>query len=90
MPFLLRLSGVMMLSRFWGRRQRTRGQVFTLSRTSNQIDSLSTVPRNSDKPGIMSSIFTVPTVKLQPESGDSIQVCSKTNSHGKATSNSKH
>uniref|UniRef100_A0A673NHS6 Cyclin-dependent kinase 14 n=1 Tax=Sinocyclocheilus rhinocerous TaxID=307959 RepID=A0A673NHS6_9TELE len=36
----------------------------------------------------MSSIFSVPTVKLQPESGDSIQVCSK--SHGKATSNSKH
>lgn len=38
----------------------------------------------------VSSIFTVPTVKLQPESGDSIQVCSKTNSHGKGTSNSKH
>ncbi|XP_073703009.1 cyclin-dependent kinase 14 [Garra rufa] len=38
----------------------------------------------------MSSIFTVPTVKLQSESGDSIQVCSKTNSHGKASSNSKH
>ncbi|XP_042596234.1 cyclin-dependent kinase 14-like [Cyprinus carpio] len=36
----------------------------------------------------MSSIFTVPSVKLQPESGDSIQVCSK--SHGKAASNSKH
>ncbi|XP_016303375.1 cyclin-dependent kinase 14-like [Sinocyclocheilus anshuiensis] len=32
----------------------------------------------------------VPTVKLQPESGDSIQVCSKSNSHGKAMSNSKH
>uniref|UniRef100_A0A671M8B6 Cyclin-dependent kinase 14 n=1 Tax=Sinocyclocheilus anshuiensis TaxID=1608454 RepID=A0A671M8B6_9TELE len=38
----------------------------------------------------MSSIFSVPTVKLQPESGDSIQVCSKSHSHGKATSNSKH
>ncbi len=38
----------------------------------------------------VSSIFSVPTVKLQPESGDSIQVCSKTSSHGKATSNSKH
>ncbi|XP_006804555.1 cyclin-dependent kinase 14-like [Neolamprologus brichardi] len=38
----------------------------------------------------MSSIFTVPNVKLQTESGDSIQVCARRNSHGKASSGSKH
>uniref|UniRef100_A0A8C5EJB5 Cyclin-dependent kinase 14 n=1 Tax=Gouania willdenowi TaxID=441366 RepID=A0A8C5EJB5_GOUWI len=38
----------------------------------------------------MSSIFTVPNVKLQAESGDSIQVCAQRNSHGKASSDSKH
>ncbi|KAA0702601.1 Cyclin-dependent kinase 14 [Triplophysa tibetana] len=38
----------------------------------------------------MSSIFTVPTVKLQPESADSIQLCSKSNSHGKSSSSGKH
>uniref|UniRef100_A0A3B3HXG3 Cyclin-dependent kinase 14 n=1 Tax=Oryzias latipes TaxID=8090 RepID=A0A3B3HXG3_ORYLA len=38
----------------------------------------------------MSSVFTVPNVKLQTESGDSIQVCSRKNSHGKASSSSKH
>ncbi|XP_056142965.1 cyclin-dependent kinase 14 [Lampris incognitus] len=38
----------------------------------------------------MSSIFTVPNVKLQTESGDSIQVCARRNSHGKGTSGSKH
>ncbi|KAF6719148.1 Cyclin-dependent kinase 14 [Oryzias melastigma] len=38
----------------------------------------------------MSSVFTVPNVKLQAESGDSIQVCSRKNSHGKASSSSKH
>uniref|UniRef100_A0A3B5MF99 Cyclin-dependent kinase 14 n=1 Tax=Xiphophorus couchianus TaxID=32473 RepID=A0A3B5MF99_9TELE len=38
----------------------------------------------------MSSIFTVPNVKLQTESGDSIQVCARKNSHGKASSGSKH
>ncbi|KAF3691507.1 Cyclin-dependent kinase 14 [Channa argus] len=38
----------------------------------------------------MSSIFTVPNVKLQTESGDSIQVCTRKNSHGKASSGSKH
>uniref|UniRef100_A0A3Q2FMX8 Cyclin-dependent kinase 14 n=1 Tax=Cyprinodon variegatus TaxID=28743 RepID=A0A3Q2FMX8_CYPVA len=38
----------------------------------------------------MSSIFTVPNIKLQTESGDSIQVCARKNSHGKASSGSKH
>uniref|UniRef100_A0A6Q2Y8W5 Cyclin-dependent kinase 14 n=1 Tax=Esox lucius TaxID=8010 RepID=A0A6Q2Y8W5_ESOLU len=39
----------------------------------------------------MSTIFTVPNVKLQVESGDSIQVCSRTSSsHAKGTSSSKH
>ncbi|KAK7886839.1 hypothetical protein WMY93_026460 [Mugilogobius chulae] len=38
----------------------------------------------------MSSIFTVPNVKLQTESGDSIQVCARRNSHGKAPSSTKH
>ncbi|XP_026149563.1 cyclin-dependent kinase 14 isoform X1 [Mastacembelus armatus] len=38
----------------------------------------------------MSSIFTVPNVKLQTESGDSIQVCARKNSHGKASCGSKH
>uniref|UniRef100_A0A8C9XS81 cyclin-dependent kinase n=1 Tax=Sander lucioperca TaxID=283035 RepID=A0A8C9XS81_SANLU len=38
----------------------------------------------------MSSIFTVPNVKLQTESGDSIQVCARRNSHGKASSGNKH
>ncbi|KAL2085015.1 hypothetical protein ACEWY4_020533 [Coilia grayii] len=35
----------------------------------------------------VSSIFTVATVKLTPEAGDSIQVCGRTSSQGKA---SKH
>uniref|UniRef100_A0A8B9H2B4 Cyclin-dependent kinase 14 n=2 Tax=Astyanax mexicanus TaxID=7994 RepID=A0A8B9H2B4_ASTMX len=34
----------------------------------------------------MSPIFTVSSVKLQPESGDSIQICSKTNSKGGSSS----
>ncbi|MBN3315311.1 CDK14 kinase, partial [Atractosteus spatula] len=38
----------------------------------------------------MSSILTVPHVKLQPETGDSIRVCGKTNSHDKGLSNSRH
>nr|XP_020477901.1 cyclin-dependent kinase 14 isoform X2 [Monopterus albus] len=38
----------------------------------------------------MSSIFTIPNVKLQTESGDSIQVCARKNSHGKASCGSKH
>uniref|UniRef100_UPI003AAA25FA cyclin-dependent kinase 14-like n=1 Tax=Centroberyx gerrardi TaxID=166262 RepID=UPI003AAA25FA len=38
----------------------------------------------------MSSIFTVPSIKLQTECGDSIQVCARRNSHGKASSGSKH
>nr|XP_054594378.1 cyclin-dependent kinase 14 isoform X3 [Nothobranchius furzeri] len=38
----------------------------------------------------MSSVFTVPNVKLQTESGDSIHVCARKNSHGKASSGSKH
>lgn len=41
-------------------------------------------------PPAVSSIFTVPNVKLQTESGDSIQVCARKNSHGKASSGSKH
>ncbi|XP_010775141.1 cyclin-dependent kinase 14, partial [Notothenia coriiceps] len=38
----------------------------------------------------ISSIFTVPNVKLQTESGDSIQVCARRNSQGKASSGGKH
>ncbi|KAM3614869.1 uncharacterized protein V6R79_020159 [Siganus canaliculatus] len=38
----------------------------------------------------MSSIFTISNIKLQTESGDSIQVCARRNSHGKASSGSKH
>lgn len=49
--------------------------------TSNQLAS---------SPPAVSSIFTVPNVKLQTESGDSIQVCARRNSHGKASSGSKH
>ncbi|XP_042165817.1 cyclin-dependent kinase 14 isoform X1 [Oncorhynchus tshawytscha] len=39
----------------------------------------------------MATIFTVPNVKLQVESGDSIQVCTRTiSSHAKGPSSSKH
>uniref|UniRef100_A0A4W4H1F5 Cyclin-dependent kinase 14 n=1 Tax=Electrophorus electricus TaxID=8005 RepID=A0A4W4H1F5_ELEEL len=34
----------------------------------------------------MSPIFTVPSVRLQPESGDSVQLCSKSNSKGASSS----
>lgn len=51
--------------------------------------SMSPDPPASSSPAV-SSIFTVPNVKLQTESGDSIQVCARRNSHGKASSGSKH
>ncbi|KAK2536392.1 Cdk14 [Columba guinea] len=38
----------------------------------------------------MSSIFTVPNVRLQPETGESMRVFGKNNSYGKGVSNSKH
>lgn len=38
----------------------------------------------------MSSIFTVPNVRLQPESGESMRAFGKNNSYGKCLSNSKH
>ncbi|XP_038840285.1 cyclin-dependent kinase 14-like [Salvelinus namaycush] len=39
----------------------------------------------------MATIFTVPNIKLQVESGDSIQVCTRTSSsHAKGPSSSKH
>ncbi|NXX90131.1 CDK14 kinase, partial [Centropus bengalensis] len=38
----------------------------------------------------MSSIFTVPNVRLQPERGESMRVFGKTSSYGKGVSNSKH
>ncbi|KAG5271498.1 hypothetical protein AALO_G00180550 [Alosa alosa] len=38
----------------------------------------------------MCSIFTVATVKLQPEAGDSIQVCGRTSSQSKVSSGAKH
>ncbi|XP_044802357.1 cyclin-dependent kinase 14 isoform X3 [Bubalus bubalis] len=38
----------------------------------------------------MSSIFTVPNVRLQPEAGESMRTFGKNNSYGKSLSNSKH
>ncbi|XP_022359003.1 cyclin-dependent kinase 14 isoform X1 [Enhydra lutris kenyoni] len=38
----------------------------------------------------MSSIFTVPNVRLQPEAGESMRAFGKNNSYGKSLSNSKH
>lgn len=38
----------------------------------------------------VSSIFTVPNVRLQPETGESMRVFGKNNSYGKGVSNSKH
>ncbi|NWR17739.1 CDK14 kinase, partial [Emberiza fucata] len=38
----------------------------------------------------MSSIFTVPNVRLQPETGESMRAFGKNNSYGKGVSNSKH
>ncbi|RXM97817.1 Cyclin-dependent kinase 14 [Acipenser ruthenus] len=38
----------------------------------------------------MSPVFTVHNVKLQPETGDGIRVCGKTNSYGKGSSNNQH
>ncbi|XP_019471918.1 cyclin-dependent kinase 14 [Meleagris gallopavo] len=38
----------------------------------------------------MSSIFTVPNVRLQAETGESMRVFGKNNSYGKGVSNSKH
>lgn len=38
----------------------------------------------------VSSIFTVPNVRLQPESGESMRAFGKNNSYGKSLSNSKH
>ncbi|XP_010397487.1 cyclin-dependent kinase 14 isoform X2 [Corvus cornix cornix] len=38
----------------------------------------------------MSSIFTVPNVRLQPETGESMRAFGKNNSYGKGLSNSKH
>ncbi|XP_006834373.1 PREDICTED: cyclin-dependent kinase 14-like isoform X4 [Chrysochloris asiatica] len=38
----------------------------------------------------MSSIFTIPNVRLQPETGDSLRAFGKNNSYGKSLSNSKH
>lgn len=38
----------------------------------------------------MSSIFTVPNVRLQPESGESMRAFGKNSSYGKSLSNSKH
>lgn len=52
--------------------------------------SLHTPNPLASSPPAVSSIFTVPNVKLQTESGDSIQVCARRNSHGKASSGSKH
>lgn len=52
--------------------------------------SLRTPNPLASSPPAVSSIFTVPNVKLQTESGDSIQVCARRNSHGKASSGSKH
>lgn len=52
--------------------------------------SLHTSNPLASSPPAVSSIFTVPNVKLQTESGDSIQVCARRNSHGKASSGSKH
>lgn len=38
----------------------------------------------------VSSIFTVPNVRLQPETGESMRAFGKNNSYGKGVSNSKH
>ncbi|KAM8980894.1 cyclin-dependent kinase 14 [Sarcophilus harrisii] len=38
----------------------------------------------------MSSVFTVPNVRLQPEVGESMRAFGKNNSYGKSLSNSKH
>ncbi|XP_030055956.1 cyclin-dependent kinase 14 isoform X2 [Microcaecilia unicolor] len=38
----------------------------------------------------MSSIFTIPNMKLQPETGESMRVFGKNNSHGKSLLNHKH
>ncbi|XP_070364258.1 cyclin-dependent kinase 14 isoform X1 [Equus asinus] len=38
----------------------------------------------------MSSIFTVPNVRLQPEAGESMRAFGKNNTYGKSLSNSKH
>lgn len=41
-------------------------------------------------PSTVSSVFTVPNVRLQPESGESMRAFGKNNSFGKSLSNSKH
>lgn len=38
----------------------------------------------------VSSIFTVPNVRLQPEAGESMRAFGKNNTYGKSLSNSKH
>uniref|UniRef100_A0A6I8S2Q0 Cyclin-dependent kinase 14 n=1 Tax=Xenopus tropicalis TaxID=8364 RepID=A0A6I8S2Q0_XENTR len=69
-------------------------QCFPKNRLSAQAalnhDYFSDLPPRLWELSDMSSIFTVPNVKLQPEAGESMRVFGKNNSFSKSLSNSKH
>ncbi|XP_066440761.1 cyclin-dependent kinase 14 isoform X1 [Eleutherodactylus coqui] len=69
-------------------------QCFPKNRLSAQTalnhDYFSDLPPRLFELSDMSSIFTVPNVKLQPEAGDSMRMFGKNNSFSKSLSNSKH